>query len=91
VSSLAVSPYSFEVKVYADNAARALCSSAKNLLVTRQRERMSTTEITQVMALSACVSAFVSLVVLAAFQNAKRMAMLAAIRRATSLVTRHGA
>jgi hypothetical protein len=48
-------------------------------------------EITQVIALSACVSAFVSLVVLAAFQNAKRMAMLAAIRRATSLVTRHGA
>jgi hypothetical protein len=29
---------------------------------------MSTTEITQVMALSACVSAFVSLVVLAAFR-----------------------
>ena len=31
VSSFAVSRHSFEVKVYADNAARALCNSAKNL------------------------------------------------------------
>jgi TnpA family transposase len=31
LSSLAVSRYSFEVKVYADNAALALCNSAKNL------------------------------------------------------------
>ena len=68
VSSFAVSRYSFEVKVYADNAAPALCNSAKNLLVTGRRERMPTTEITQVMALSACVSAFISLLVLAAFR-----------------------
>jgi hypothetical protein len=68
VSSFAVNRYSFEVKVYADNAARALRNSAKNLLVTGRRERMPTTEITQVMALSACVSAFISLLVLAAFR-----------------------
>ena len=69
VSSFAVSRYSFEVKVYADNAARALCNSAKNLSYEAEgADVMTAIEITQVMALSACVSAFVSLVVLAAFR-----------------------
>jgi hypothetical protein len=66
---LAVSRYSFEVKVYADNAALALCNSAKNLSYWAEgADVMTETEITQVMALSACVSAFVSLLVLAAFR-----------------------
>jgi hypothetical protein len=56
-----------EVKVYADNAASSLCIQLKTFSYSEERT-MSGTEITQVMALSACVSAFVSLFLLAAFR-----------------------
>jgi hypothetical protein len=63
----AANHYRFEVKVDAVNTARALCNSAKNFLA-EGADVMTGTEITQVMALSACVSAFISLLVLAAFR-----------------------